>query len=181
MNSIASLFSKSAIRKAKLENLQEEFGCAILHMSQIHKIRWLSRQMVVKKVCDSYKTLLEFTKQDFFEKISTLEFMYNLHFLSDVLDRLATLSKVFQSTFVDVTSVVGFIELEMKALEMYFMLDPEVDVNASTHDRFNFHIILDYGPLDGQLYALRSSIRGVTHIGVFVFIGGLMDLIWMNA
>lgn len=77
--------------------------------------------------------------------------------------------------------MVGFIELEMKALEMYFMLDPEVDVNASTHDRFNFHIILDYGPLDGQLYALRSSIRGVTHIGVFVFIGGLMDLIWMNA
>lgn len=95
MNSIASLFSKSAIRKAKLENLQEEFGCAILHMSQIHKIRWLSRQMVVKKVCDSYKTLLEFTKQDFFEKISTLEFMYNLHFLSNVLDRLTTLSKVF--------------------------------------------------------------------------------------
>lgn len=77
MNAIAALVSKSSLRKSALESLQEEFGCAVLHMSRIHKVRWLSRQIVVRKVCESYEPLLEFTRIEnptIFAKISNFEF-----------------------------------------------------------------------------------------------------------
>ena len=43
---------------------------------------------------------------------------------------------------------------------MYILEEHDVDINASMLDRHNYQIILDYGLPDGQLYALRSSIRG---------------------
>ena len=171
MIAIAALVSKSSLRKTALEKLQEEFGCAVLTMSRIHKVRWLSRQIIVKKVCESYEALLEFTRKEnntLFEKISTFEFMYNVHFLCDVLDRLASLSKVFQKTYVDVTSIVGIIETEISALEMYFLDDPVIDVNASIQDRLEFPIVPEYGPPHGQLYALRNSICGAVYRSICI-------------
>ncbi|MCO5554722.1 hypothetical protein L7F22_008256 [Adiantum nelumboides] len=163
MNSIASIFSRSSCKSKVLESLQVEFNGTILHLSRIHNVRWLSRQSVVKKVCDSYEAILAYTKAEnvtLFNKLANFEFMYNLHFLSDVLDRLGMLSRVFQYDFVDVTAVASFIDTEIRALEMFFIDEPIVDMNASTHDRCSFHIIPGYGSLDGQLHALRESIRG---------------------
>ncbi|MCO5565151.1 hypothetical protein L7F22_018824 [Adiantum nelumboides] len=163
MNSLASLFSRSALRTKALENLQVELNGSVLHLTRIHAVRWLSRQIVVKKVCESLEAILTYTKTEnatLFEKLANFQFMYNLHFMSDVLDRLGMLSKVFQSDFVDVSAVASFIDLEIRALEMFFIEDPVVDINASTHDRYSYHIIPGYGPIDGQLHALRTSIRG---------------------
>ncbi|KAI5078826.1 hypothetical protein GOP47_0006497 [Adiantum capillus-veneris] len=50
VNEIASTFSKSAIKSAKLKELETEFGCIVLQMSRIHKVRWLSRSSCVHKV-----------------------------------------------------------------------------------------------------------------------------------
>ncbi|MCO5556716.1 hypothetical protein L7F22_010267 [Adiantum nelumboides] len=144
MNSIASIFSRSSCKSKVLESLQVEFNGTILHLSRIHNVRWLSRQSVVKKVCDSYEAILAYTKAEnvtLFNKLANFEFMYNLHFLFDVLDRLGMLSRVFQYDFVDVTAVASFIDMEIRALEMFFIDDPIVDMNASTHDRCSFHII----------------------------------------
>ncbi|MCO5566285.1 hypothetical protein L7F22_019961 [Adiantum nelumboides] len=85
--------------------------------------------------------------------------MYCLHFMADILQRLATLSKIFQSTFNDVTVVTGLIEAEMRLITMQFVDVPVVDVNASILDRLEYPIIPDYGPRSGQLAALRASIQ----------------------
>ncbi|MCO5612944.1 hypothetical protein L7F22_067217 [Adiantum nelumboides] len=146
MNAIASLVSKSSLRTSKLESLQRDFGCAVLHMSRIHKVRWLSRHQVIHKVCESFEALLEFIKDEnatFFATISKFSFIYNIHFMADVLERLAILSKIFQDTYVDVTAVVGLIEVKILALEQLFIEEPQVDVNASTMDRHEYMIIPD--------------------------------------
>ncbi|MCO5594034.1 hypothetical protein L7F22_048053 [Adiantum nelumboides] len=104
VNEIASTFSKSSIRSAKLAKLESEFGCAVLQMSRIHKI--------------------------------------------------------FQSTFVDITVVVGLIEAEIRLITTQFIDLPIVDVNAFLLDGLDYPIIQDYGPRNGQVVALRASMHG---------------------
>ncbi|MCO5594402.1 hypothetical protein L7F22_048432 [Adiantum nelumboides] len=163
VNEIASTFSKSSIRSAKLADLEAEFGCAMLQMSRIHKVRWLSRSMCVHKVCESLEALLVFLKEkksSLFDKVKDFQFVYSLHFMADILQRLAMLSKIFQNAFVDITAVVGLIEAEMRLITSQFIEVPIVDVNAFVLDGLDYPMIPDYGPRNGQLAALRASIRG---------------------
>ncbi|MCO5546743.1 hypothetical protein L7F22_000179 [Adiantum nelumboides] len=155
VNEIASTFSKSSNKSAKLAELEREFGCVVLHMSHIDKVWWLSRALCIHKVCEfQLEPLLIFLKEHnstLFDKVRDFQFMYNLHFMADILQRLATLSKIFQSTIVDVTIVIGLIKAEMRLITMQFVDVPVVDVNASILDRLEYPIIPDYGPHSGQL------------------------------
>ncbi|MCO5565150.1 hypothetical protein L7F22_018823 [Adiantum nelumboides] len=135
----------------------------VLQMSRIHKVRWLSRSMCVHKVCESLEALLIFLKEhnsSLFDKVKDFHFVYSLHFMADILQRLAMLSKIFQSTFVDITVVVGLIEAEMRLITSQFMEVPIVDVNAFVLDGLDYPMIPNYGPRNGQLGALRAYIRG---------------------
>ncbi|MCO5555387.1 hypothetical protein L7F22_008933 [Adiantum nelumboides] len=112
VNKIASTFSKSSNKSAKLAELEREFGCVVLHMSRIHKVQWLRRALCIHKVCESLEPLLIFLKEHnstLFDKVCDFQFMYSLHFMADILQRLATLSKIFQSTFVGITVVIGLL------------------------------------------------------------------------
>ncbi|MCO5557243.1 hypothetical protein L7F22_010804, partial [Adiantum nelumboides] len=163
VNEIASTFSKSSIRSAELVELESEFGCAVLQMSRIHKVHWLSRSLCVHKVCESLEPLLVFLKEhnsSLFDKVKDFQFVYSLHFMSDIFQRLSILSKIFQSTFVDITIVVGLIEVEIRLITTQFIDMPIVDVNAFLFDGLDYPIIPDYGPHHGQLAALRASMRG---------------------
>ncbi|MCO5590901.1 hypothetical protein L7F22_044876 [Adiantum nelumboides] len=171
VNEVVAVFSKTAAKSAMLETLEAEFGCAILHLSRIHKIRWLSRASAMHKICECFEPLLVFLKEHnaaVFEKVSNFCFMYSIHFMADILERLAILSQIFQSTFVDITAVVSLIEAEIRLIQMQFIDVPIVDVNAATMDREEYHIIPDYGPSGGQLAALRASMRGKMYRSVVI-------------
>ena len=163
VNDIATIFSRSAKQNAILKSLEEEFGCQELKMSHIHKIRWLSRANVLHKVCETYEPLLILVKQhnaSLYVKMSNFQFVYTIHFIADILEKLASLSKTFQSDYVDVSTMFSLIKAEISVLIELFLDVPEVDVNASFYDGLGYDIILDYGSEEGKLAALRASIRG---------------------
>ncbi|MCO5547158.1 hypothetical protein L7F22_000601 [Adiantum nelumboides] len=101
-------------------------------------------------------------------KLKEFQLIYSIHFMADILDRLAILSKTFQSSFVDIASVVGIVEAEIRFIRMHFIEDPHVELNSLIYDSRGYHIIPDYGPLGGQLAGLRASIHGNTFRSVDV-------------
>ncbi|MCO5561009.1 hypothetical protein L7F22_014630 [Adiantum nelumboides] len=171
INDIAATFSRSAQRSHQLKDLEMEFGCAELRMSRIHAIRWLSRAMAMNKVVESLEPLLVFLEShnvNLHSKLKEFQLIYSIHFMADILDRLAILSKTFQSSFVDIALVVGIVEAEIRFIRMHFIEDPHVELNSLIYDSRGYHIIPDYGPLGGQLAGLRASIHGNTFRSVDV-------------
>lgn len=83
--------------------------------------------------------------------------------MANILDRLAALSKMFQCEYVDISSVFGLIEAEIYVLTEQFIDLPNVNVNSLVYGALRYFIIRDYGPLDGNLATLRTSIRGNTY------------------
>mgnify|MGYP000255798269 FL=1 len=76
------------------------------------------------------------------------------------MNRLASLSTIFQTDYVDVTFVIGLIKTEMRMMQQQFIDDPDVNINAGLYDAHEYRLIPDYGPIDGQLAALRASLHG---------------------
>ncbi|MCO5546617.1 hypothetical protein L7F22_000047 [Adiantum nelumboides] len=163
LNELATFFRTSVVRLEKLKALQQEFDLPFLKMEGIHAIRWLSRHKVLCKFCELIEPLLEFFKVEnanIFSKISSFTFVYVVHFLGDLFSHLTSLSKIFQCAYVDVTTIPGIVEAEIGAMEMEFLMRPDLDLNALELDGHEYPIIPDYGPSKGLLYELRASMRG---------------------
>jgi hypothetical protein len=95
-----------------------------------------------------------------YAKLREFKFIYILYFLADILKILSTLSKIFQSKLVDISSIGSIMKIEMASIKMCFLVD-SCDLNQ---DSFNsstgFHIIPEFGPPSGYLRRLPSEIRG---------------------
>ncbi|KAH6554870.1 hypothetical protein KP509_1Z300600 [Ceratopteris richardii] len=97
----------------------------------------------------------------------SFQFIYSLHFISDRLDKLAYLSKMFQSEFVDISRVGSLIDTEIMLMKSEFLESTCFDVNARIVDDMGYGIIPDYGPLDGQLSTLRASMQGNMYKSIY--------------
>ncbi|MCO5595873.1 hypothetical protein L7F22_049924 [Adiantum nelumboides] len=163
LNELATFFRRSVVRLEKLKALQQEFDLPFLKMEGIHAIGWLSRHKVLCKFCELIEPLLEFPKVEntnIFSKILSFTFVYVVQFLGDLFSHLTSLSKIFQCAYVDVTTIPGIVEAQIGAMEMEFLMRPDLDLNALELDGHGYPIIPDYGPSKGLLYELRASMRG---------------------
>ena len=75
------------------------------------------------------------------------------------MNRLASLSTIFQTDYVDVTFVIGVIKTEMRMVQQQFIDDPDVNINAGLYDAHEYRLIPDYGSIDGQLAAFKASLH----------------------
>ncbi|MCO5578403.1 hypothetical protein L7F22_032244 [Adiantum nelumboides] len=137
VNSIASYFNASGKRLEELRILQEDLACPIPKLEHTFDVRWLSRSSAISKVCTSLDAILVETKENapsIYAKLSKFQCIYCFHFLADILKGMAIVSKLFQKPFVDVTTVHGIIQKEIKLIRQYYIDSPEVDCNALTFD-----------------------------------------------
>ncbi|MCO5603035.1 hypothetical protein L7F22_057178 [Adiantum nelumboides] len=163
LNGVATHFRKSVARLEKLRFLQDEFDLPFLKIEGIHSIRWLSRHKVLLKFCELLEPLPEYfqkEKPSVFDNISSFAFVYAAHYLGDLFSHLTSLSKLFQCTYVDVTTISRIVDAEIIVIESEFVMIPSLDLNALGLDGYGYSIIPDYGPSKGLLYELRSSMRG---------------------
>jgi len=74
---------------------------------------------------------------------------------------LALLSKVFQNKFVDVTTIGSIVRTEITRIRMLFIVKP-THLNATTfNENRSYHVIPQYGPVEGHLRkSLSSEIHG---------------------
>ena len=120
-------------------------------------------------LCDSLESILVFlrdtprSKDDvstpqLFSKLSNSKFIYILYFLADMLHMLSKLSKIFQRKVVDISSIGSIVKREIASIRMCFLVD-SCDLNQDTFNpSTNFHVILEFGPLDGYLQRLPIEI-----------------------
>ena len=72
---------------------------------------------------------------------------------------MALLLKVFQSKFVDVTTIGSIVRTKIAQIRMFFIVKP-TDLNATTYNEdIGYDIILDYGPLGAYLRKCSSKIH----------------------
>ena len=79
--------------------------------------------------------------------------------MADILEKLATLNKTFQSDYLDVSTMFNLLKAEVSVFIEMFIDMSDVDVNAMVCDGLGFDIIPNYGPIDSMLATLRASIR----------------------
>ncbi|MCO5586280.1 hypothetical protein L7F22_040219 [Adiantum nelumboides] len=163
VNSIASYFNASGKRLEELRILQEDLACPILKLEHTFDVRWLSRSSAISKVCTSLDAILVETKENapsIYAELSKFQCIYCFHFLADILKGMAIVSKLFQKPFVDVTTVHGIIQKEIKLIRQYYIDSPEVDCNALTFDVDGYAFLPEHGPDKGHLFTLRGALRG---------------------
>jgi hypothetical protein len=168
LNTLAGHFNKSYKRKSALQALQNELNDAQKILKRYHKIHWLSRWQAITSLCDSLELVLVYlcdaqTSRDdgstplLYAKLREFKFIYILYFLADILKMLSTLSKIFQSKLVDISSIV---KTEMASIRMCFLVD-SCDLNQDTFNPCTrFQIIPEFGPPSGYLRRVPSEIRG---------------------
>ena len=139
-------------------------------LKRYHKIYWLSKWQAITTLCDSLEFVIIYlhdaiTSRDdglaplLYAKLHEFKFIYILYFLANILKMLSTLSKIFQSKLVDISSLGSIVKIEMASIRMCFFVD-SCDLNQDTFNpSTSFQIILEYGPPDGYLCCLLSKIR----------------------
>ncbi|KAL3702535.1 hypothetical protein R1sor_020557 [Riccia sorocarpa] len=168
LNSVSSYFAHLSKRKAGLYSLQETLSDVRKSMKRFCKIRWLSRSESVCTLCDSLESVLVYfkdiagkddcTAKSLFQKLASMRMIYILYFLADILSGLTKLSKVFQKSVVDVSSVGSLVNTTCTEVQVNFLMD-NIDLNAQDHDNSGFALLPDYGPPGGYLKRLQSEIR----------------------
>jgi hypothetical protein len=151
--------------------LQNELNDFQKTLKRYHKIRWLSRWQAVTCLCDSLESIIVYLRDTpifrddgsvplLYAKLREFKFIYILYFLADILKMLSTLSKIFQSKLVDISSIGSIVKTEMASIRMYFLVD-SCDLNQDTfNSSIGFHIIPKFEPPGGYFRRLPSEIRG---------------------
>jgi hypothetical protein len=115
--------------------LQNELNDAKKLLKIYHKIRWLSRWQAITTLCDSLESVLVYlhdaqTSRDdgstalLYAKLREFKFIYILYFLADILKMFSTLSKIFQSKLVDISSIGSIVKTEMASrIHLTLVLD----------------------------------------------------------
>lgn len=159
VNGIANNFSSSSNRIDALKELQEEFNCEVIKMQHIFEIRWLSRHGCLAKICKSFDALLvalEKEREDLYALLSTFEYMYAIHFLIDILQKVTDLSLRFQKEYVDVTIIHGIVASTVLCIKDEYFEEQTLDSNVAQRGDGGYPIIPEYG-VDR---ILRSLLRG---------------------
>ncbi|KAL3689532.1 hypothetical protein R1sor_015841 [Riccia sorocarpa] len=167
LNSVSGYFSHSAKRKAALYSLQETLDDCRRSMKRYCKIRWLSRTAAVTTLCDSYESVLVFLRDKdddvakcLFGKLRDFRMLYIIYFLADILSSIASLSKIFQKSNVDVSAVGALVSTTCTEIEMNYLLET-TDLNAKDRDEVTgYHYLPDFGLPGGYLRRLQSELRG---------------------
>jgi len=133
-------------KKVGLQVLLNELNYTHKYLKRYYKICWLSRWKVVITMCDSLElvlTSLYISLRDIlpspddgsnllaFSKLSNFKFIYVLYFLADILYMLFKLSKIFQSKFVDISSIGSIVKTKIISIRLYFLVD-SCDLNQAT-------------------------------------------------
>lgn len=80
--------------------------------------------------------------------------------MADILGCLATLSKIFQNTFVDVSTVGSIVRSEIAQIKILFLVEV-TELNSSTfNEDIRYHILPEYGPHGGSYASYNLKLEG---------------------
>ncbi|MCO5552347.1 hypothetical protein L7F22_005858 [Adiantum nelumboides] len=93
-------------------------GLGSLLKKEVHT--WCQSIALPIKHIYAFQMLFKEKNVGLYNKVANFQFIYILHFLTNILEHLASLNLTFQKSFVDVTSVLMLISSTITMLEMEF-------------------------------------------------------------
>nr|XP_033818665.1 E3 SUMO-protein ligase KIAA1586-like [Geotrypetes seraphini] len=144
IRTVYTIFSRSSVRKAKLEDIANAADSDVISFKAIHDVRWLSRHFAVSAVVRNYDILLEYCQEQVEEdndpvhkycltKLSNLEFKVALFILCDVLEELGSLCKLLQKSCLAPLDAFQFTKAKLRKLRSQYLGEkPHFNENVET-------------------------------------------------
>lgn len=131
---VYTLFSRSSIRKVKLEEITNAADSDIVSFKTLNEVRWLSRHFAVSALVKNYGILIEYCKLQVekdndpihkycIERLSKPEYKVAIFILSDVLGDLAELCKILQKSSLTTVEAYQFTTAKIRKIRSQYLGD----------------------------------------------------------
>eukprot|EP00898_Chlorokybus_atmophyticus_P002886 jgi/Chlat1/3599/Chrsp234S03583 len=126
ISSLYGWFVRSPRRYSKLAFLMDDAGGPILRLQRTPTVRWLPKPDCVSSLRRSLNSLMSLLAADdaaLYDRLRSYQFLFAVHFLSDILARLTRLSGTFAAETVDLAVVEHNVNGLMEQLKEEYLSD----------------------------------------------------------
>ncbi|XP_015272828.1 PREDICTED: uncharacterized protein LOC107115600 [Gekko japonicus] len=134
IRTVYTVFSRSSVRKAKLEEITNATNRDVVSFRPLNEIRWLSRHFAVSALVKNYDILIEYCKEQVEEdndpvhkyclaKLSEPQYKVALFILCDVLGDLAELCRILQKSPLTTVEAFQFTKEKIRKIRSQYLGD----------------------------------------------------------